>query len=541
MDTIIFIIALAIPLLVVVFAWIRCRARLRSKGYGRFLITCCFLSSLVVCYAVIYWVLIGAIGIGTNDSADARLAVWLLGTPLVWALLVNALARALPGRKPLRISGARRSLVPRLLGWSSVVVGGTISLFFTWQLFVPTIVPRDEGITAFLTTVSVSIALAGYFFSIDRRIKTAPAVLPDTADSVLYLRAFDAEQQPFVSGDRSILGRYTNQLKAHVPLARGKRNTTVQLTLEDYLEEAITSKVGPFVGLGNPGDSLPPDGATREYAPDATWKERFLALAQKAKCIVIALGDSDNLQWELRQIRENGLSQKLCLFTSPRPVNRDLGWLSRALRSETTRRNALASSWATSCETMRRAGYDCDPVCPGPGAAIAFDQNGKSFLLTTEANSPDDFINPVADWFNTGTKSGRWIPVSCKSCQATIYQGTGADASGTGLCFSCQGKTEIEQMSGLGRVAERHPVWVSIWGFLGLVIAALLAYFLSLDSKWWILALWPFVVALPWVVMAGFRRLRGMRSREEMVSSSNSTPTQSAEGTAAPPDDRQSR
>ncbi len=537
MDTLILAILLAVPIVPTVFAWFR----LRTKGYGRALIAICFVASILACYLA-NSILLGTSESGSPGSMGKSEALWLLfGIPLIWSLLAAGLAYGLPARKSRRISGPRRSPVPRLLAWLIVVVGGATSLFFLWQLFDPTIVPRNEGINAILVTTCLTLLLAGYCFGIDRRVKAAPAVLAESEGSVLYLRAFDAERQPFVSGDRSVLRRYTNQLKAHVPLARGKRNRTIHLTLEDYLEEAITSKIGPFVGLGNPADSLPPDGATREYAPDANWKERFLALAQNAKCIVIALGESDNLQWELRQIREQGLSQKLCLFTSPRPVDRELGSLSRALRSEAARKDALAASWASSCETMRRAGYDCDPVCPGPGAVTAFDQNGKSLLLTTEASSPDEYINPAVDWFNTGTKSGRWMPVSCKNCQETIYQGTGPAASGSGLCFSCQGEAEIARKSRLGRAVERHPVLGSIWGLLSLVIAALVAVFLSLGSKWWVVALWPLVLATPWVVMAGFRRLGRVRLHGDMVSSSTSTPVPSTDSTDVPPHDSQSR
>ena len=55
---------------------------------------------------------------------------------------------------------------------------------------------------------------------------------------------------------------------------------TLRLTLEDYLQEAITAQLGPFVALGNPYDRLTPDGAMREYAPDDQWQTRFLELAQ---------------------------------------------------------------------------------------------------------------------------------------------------------------------------------------------------------------------------------------------------------------------
>jgi hypothetical protein len=113
---------------------------------------------------------------------------------------------------------------------------------------------------------------------------------------VLYLRAFDAESQPFVSGPRSELAKYTSQLTAHLPMGRRGRDVVIHLTLEDFLEEAITAKIGPFVGLGNPSDKLPADGAVREYAPDEAWQERFLALARSATCIVVALGQSANLE-----------------------------------------------------------------------------------------------------------------------------------------------------------------------------------------------------------------------------------------------------
>src|SRR6267142_2081495 len=54
--------------------------------------------------------------------------------------------------------------------------------------------------------------------------------------------------------------------------------------------------------------TLPPDGAIREYAPDARWKERFAQLAADASCIVIAFGESQNLEWELAEIRQRGMS-----------------------------------------------------------------------------------------------------------------------------------------------------------------------------------------------------------------------------------------
>lgn len=129
------------------------------------------------------------------------------------------------------------------------------------------------------------------------------------------------------------------------------------------------------MGLGNPPDRLPPDGAVREYARDAAWKQRFLDLPQSAKCIVIALGESDNLQWELNQIKDQGMCQKVCMFTPPR---RDFGDISKALSAESAaiRLGVDVGSFVQGTATRRirlRSGL------PGSGAAIAFDENERAF------------------------------------------------------------------------------------------------------------------------------------------------------------------
>src|SRR6266487_4404920 len=220
-------------------------------------------------------------------------------------------------RRSGRVSGRRRSLIPyRLLGWLMLVSAGALILFFflVWQ-------------PDLLWLILLLVAFGKYCLRLARRLKTAPVVIPSSKESVLYLRAFDDELRAFAVGPRRKLKRYTNQLDAHTPsesllvLLWGfphRGNPTITLSLDDFLKEAITARLGPFVALGNPTDRLPPDAAVREYAPDAVWKQRVFDLALSAKCIVIALGESHNLQWELNQIREQGMCQKLCMFTPPR-------------------------------------------------------------------------------------------------------------------------------------------------------------------------------------------------------------------------------
>jgi hypothetical protein len=409
-------------------------------------------------------------------------------------------------RRRQRRAGTRRGLAASAFGWTAVVIGGALTLFFTWELIFPSTVPRDEGWKAWLAVVAITLAVSQYWFNIARRTKEAPPAIPATtaAASVLYLRAFDEEQRPFVFGPKSVLKKYTNQFAAHAPLQRG--DPTLRLTLEDYLEEAITAQIGPFVALGNPYDRLTPDGAMREYAPDDQWQTRFLELAQGATCIVVSIGGSPNLEWELTQIKERGLGQKLCLFTSPIVPGTDTKILNRLRRTAAKRAQAIDEDWDRACTTLRRAGFSCGSN-PGAGAAVTFDELGAGALLTADATSPAEFIAPVADWFKQGQRSGRCVPVACRSCGAATHVTPSAAAEG-GLCYACRMKEERARAS----FVDRHPVISGLWGFSALAIAvAFSVQVLHVDSMWVVIPLWIIVaalpIALPAIVRAAVRRL----------------------------------
>jgi hypothetical protein len=384
------------------------------------------------------------------------------------------------------------------------VSAGALFLFvlvaFVWQMIAErTILPRGANGGQLFQSLKAAgclglllFALGRYGLALARRLKTAPVVIPSSKESVLYLRAFDDELRAFAVGPRTKLKHYTNQLDAHMPstfpLVSGDQ--MIGLTLEDFLKEVIKARMGPFVALGNPVDRLPPDGAVREYARDAEWKQRFLDFARSAKCIVTVLGESDNLQWELNQLKEQGMSKKVCIFTPPRTDFGDNDTLS----TESAWRAELKSMWAASSNTLRRAGYDPGRDCPGSGAAMAFDENAKSILLTTEANTPDEFIAPVADWFDSHTKTGKCVSSSCSSCHATIYSAATASTAG-GLCYSCQLQAKL--MPPLRRAIKRYPDIIWIWAAIsGLLVALPVSWLLSLD-QWWFMVVWAVVWLAP--------------------------------------------
>ena len=480
-----------------IFTWYRCHVRLREKGFGRFPITTCFLITLIASFYLL--------------STAGNDVLTVFGAPLVWMLLAIVVARVAPRRAGSaaasqlgeRRAGRRTALRPLAFAWLATLAGGAMTLFFLWQMFSPTIVPRDEGWIALIAAFATTLTVSRLWFKVAGRAKAAPLTIEPSEASVLYLRAFNEEKRPFAVGPRSVLRQYTSQWVAHAPFTRG--DPTIKLTLEDFLEESITAQLGPFVGLGNPHDRLHPDGAVREYAPDDIWQKRFLDLAHSAKCIVVSIGGSANLQWELAQIKQHGLIQKLCLFTTPRIRGSESGIINTLRRARAKRDRELAATWDKSIDVLRRAGYECDAACPGAGAAVTFDGDGKSMLLTADATSPEEFITPVADWFKTGRRTGKCGPVECRSCHGTTYVVPGAETEGV-VCFACRIKAERAAMS----VTERDPV---LWAVFASVVAIIALVALDTSSAWVFWLTWLAVMVAPLPIKTFLRSVRQRRAR----------------------------
>ena len=69
-------------------------------------------------------------------------------------------------------------------------------------------------------------------------------------------------------------------------------------SLEEQLRNAV-APIGPFVGIGMPGESLPPAGAHRLHFADDEWQEKVDALMRSAALVIILVGKGGaGLRWE---------------------------------------------------------------------------------------------------------------------------------------------------------------------------------------------------------------------------------------------------
>ncbi len=317
------------------------------------------------------------------DSRSNDVGFFLLDL-LLWlpcaALVIYIAGRLLP--RKARVAGPRKVSFP-------FIVAGTAVLLLGVAQFVAS-VGFHRGVTSFSASAKLLFYIAipaGLFcFHQAKRMKARSAedlLLDDMRPPVLYLRAFATEETCFISLRGSGATAYTSNYSS---LLRGVAN----VTFEQYFGSVIKQGIGPFIALGNPLDYVPPEGAARTYQRDDNWTETFLALARTAACILIQVGDSRNLRWELGTLKSEGLLEKVFVFTSPRKA-------SPASRLELWMKGVREVSWTEFVGEMRSAGYHFETGTPAPGSVFSFDRDGGAVLVASDAMQPEDYLKPVIE------------------------------------------------------------------------------------------------------------------------------------------------
>lgn len=81
-------------------------------------------------------------------------------------------------------------------------------------------------------------------------------------------------------------------------------------------EEAIAKALaqhGPVIAIGKPGEPLPELGAARLYVAHDKWQERVIELMRQARLVVIRIGSSPGVLWEIEQALATVPRQRLVL------------------------------------------------------------------------------------------------------------------------------------------------------------------------------------------------------------------------------------
>src|SRR5262249_39724807 len=82
----------------------------------------------------------------------------------------------------------------------------------------------------------------------------------------------------------------------------------------------VFSPCGAVVAIGRPGEVLPPLGAAREWLSNQHWQQRVAELCRACRLIVMVVGEikgADGLAWEVQQLLELGVLQKVVFVVPP--------------------------------------------------------------------------------------------------------------------------------------------------------------------------------------------------------------------------------
>lgn len=86
------------------------------------------------------------------------------------------------------------------------------------------------------------------------------------------------------------------------------------------LERAIApelNRLGPFIAIGEPGERLPDLGAARDYVPHDAWQARVIGWMDAARRVVIIVGRTEGVLWELRQAAERRKFDRMIALLPP--------------------------------------------------------------------------------------------------------------------------------------------------------------------------------------------------------------------------------
>ncbi|MFN0020456.1 MAG: hypothetical protein ACKVP0_19540 [Pirellulaceae bacterium] len=101
-------------------------------------------------------------------------------------------------------------------------------------------------------------------------------------------------------------------------------------TLERSLYKSLAG-AGPLIAIGQPGEMLPPMGATRLYVKHEKWQEVVAHMARVSGLVLLRVGTTDSFWWEVEHVIESCPPAKVLFLLPPRDRLRAYDALARHL------------------------------------------------------------------------------------------------------------------------------------------------------------------------------------------------------------------
>jgi len=259
------------------------------------------------------WVTLNAVARGydkvlmrmtASDALENAEETWGELRQILRVALEPSKTNPLRGRwRPLGTATGTVSVTLAIVGWI-----GVLSAFGADLRDVPNVLRELLGTSAsrpMAVAGAVTILLARVPLALARRFALARPN-PASTYEIVFLRSFQDDGLKIrARGDsRGIVDRLTMQHRHGY----------------EHLLVASAQPFGPVVAIGQPGERVPPIGAFRRYYEDDAWQGAVQQMLRGAKFIVLSVGDTPSVGWEISKVRDLGLLDRT-VFVVP-PVDR---------------------------------------------------------------------------------------------------------------------------------------------------------------------------------------------------------------------------
>lgn len=148
------------------------------------------------------------------------------------------------------------------------------------------------------------------------KLSLHPAVLALMGGSSLYLAylVFSVGRCLTAKSARRMLELDSRPPIIHLRSFKNDKSVGFSAGMEPPDLSTVCKRIGPFVALGIPGETLQSHGASRLYCGENNWQHKVFELFRGASLVIITPGDSPSLNWELMQVRDHVDPTKILIY-----------------------------------------------------------------------------------------------------------------------------------------------------------------------------------------------------------------------------------
>ena len=264
------------------------------------------------------------------------------------------------------ISAGMREGRRRALGYVSYVVGVALVLGASSALL-RLFEHRDFVL---IIAALVGLTLAAVFVLAAAEAFLAPSaravMAKDPRPPVVYLRPFGEDRE-----------------HTYDYVSSGETSAPLKAKAEDFL--LPLNAIGPLVSIAEPKLSarcgMHPLGTARDFIGAGDWQARVRELLDDAGMVVLAIGDSAGIEWEIAEVRARVPPQSVLLYLPPRPTK---AWTSKGRKQN---EREIYEAYATLVE--RYFGVQLPPF-DSALHVIGFDSTGQP--ITPKLAAPHSWL-----------------------------------------------------------------------------------------------------------------------------------------------------